>query len=146
MCPLCSVRLGCDYWQLSDICFYIKVSYLFDHPGTVFFAIFMVIWGRVIELDIWTIEISQETCSVTFLECWKRKSAELAHHWDVLDYENEEERPRPQYAALCSTYAKNPVTGLMEPYFPQKYRIPRLITGIGCILIMARNVFKSAME
>ena len=28
--------------------------------------------------------------AVTFLEYWKRKNASLAHHWDVLDFEEEE--------------------------------------------------------
>jgi len=28
--------------------------------------------------------------AVTFLEYWKRKNASLAHHWDCLDYEEEE--------------------------------------------------------
>ena len=43
MCPLCN---DCDYWQLHDICLYKKVAYLFDHPGTVFYAIFMSFWGN----------------------------------------------------------------------------------------------------
>lgn len=28
--------------------------------------------------------------AVTFLEYWKRKTASLAHHWDCLDFEEEE--------------------------------------------------------
>ncbi|CAL8079900.1 unnamed protein product [Calicophoron daubneyi] len=118
MCPVCDRRHGCDYWNLRDLCFYLKISYLFDHPGTVFYAIFMVVWG------------------VTFLEYWKRKNAKLAHRWDVLDYEIEEERPRPQYSALCSDYAKNPITGAMEPHFPRSRRIVRSITALVCILLM----------
>ena len=43
MCPLCG---ECDDWTLSDICVYKKVAYLFDHPGTVFYAIFMSFWGK----------------------------------------------------------------------------------------------------
>ncbi|GAA53962.1 anoctamin-7 [Clonorchis sinensis] len=45
MCPICDEEQGCRYWHLKDMCFYLRVSYLFDHPGTVFYAIFMVIWG-----------------------------------------------------------------------------------------------------
>lgn len=56
--PLCSVPL--------------QVGYLFDHPGTVFFSVFMSFWA------------------VTFLEYWKRKSATLAHHWDCMDFQEEE--------------------------------------------------------
>ncbi|TGZ61574.1 hypothetical protein CRM22_007926 [Opisthorchis felineus] len=118
MCPICDEEQGCRYWHLKDMCFYLRVSYLFDHPGTVFYAIFMVIWG------------------VTFLEYWKRKNAKLAHRWDVLDYELEEERPRPQYSALCSEIAKNPITGVLEPHFPRTRRILRLIAGLLCVLWM----------
>ena len=28
------------------ICAYTKVAYLFDHPGTVFYAVFMSFWGE----------------------------------------------------------------------------------------------------
>ncbi|THD26545.1 Anoctamin [Fasciola hepatica] len=118
MCPLCEESLGCQYWNLRDMCFYLKASYLFDHPGTVFYAIFIVIWG------------------VTFLEYWKRKNAKLAHRWDVLDYEIEEERPRPQYTALCSDFAKNPITGALEPHFPERLRMARVVAGLICILLM----------
>ncbi|KAA3681139.1 anoctamin-7 [Paragonimus westermani] len=118
MCPMCDESQGCRYWKLKEMCFYLRVSYLFDHPGTVFYAIFMVMWG------------------VTFLEYWKRKNAKLANRWDVLDYEVEEERPRPQYAALCSDLAKNPITGALEPHFPQRRRIARVIAGLLLILLM----------
>ena len=43
MCPLCE---ECDYWKLIDICLYKRIAYLFDHPGTVFYAIFMSFWGK----------------------------------------------------------------------------------------------------
>ena len=47
MCPLCE---ECDYWKLIDICLYKRIAYLFDHPGTVFYAIFMSFWGKPISL------------------------------------------------------------------------------------------------
>lgn len=49
-----------------------QLGYLFDHPGTVFFSVFMSFWA------------------VTFLEYWKRKMATLAHHWDCMDFHEEE--------------------------------------------------------
>lgn len=49
-----------------------QVGYLFDHPGTVLFSVFMSFWA------------------VTFLEYWKRKMATLAHHWDCMDFHEEE--------------------------------------------------------
>ncbi|CAH8451474.1 unnamed protein product [Schistosoma turkestanicum] len=118
MCPTCDIGSGCRYWNLRELCLYLKMSYLFDHPGSVFYAIFMVIWG------------------VAFLECWKRKNAKLAHRWDVLDYEIEEERPRPQYSAHCTEYAKNPITDVLEPYFPPRARVARTFAGLICVMVM----------
>ena len=46
MCPLCDENIGCPYWYLSDVCLYTKVAYLFDHPATVFYAVFVSFWGR----------------------------------------------------------------------------------------------------
>lgn len=48
------------------------MGYLFDHPGTVLFSVFMSFWA------------------VTFLEYWKRKMATLSHHWDCMDFHEEE--------------------------------------------------------
>ncbi|XP_064642098.1 anoctamin-7-like isoform X3 [Lineus longissimus] len=118
MCPLCDEDIGCMYWNLSDVCLYAKVGYLFDNPGTVFYAIFVAFWA------------------VTFLEYWKRKCASLSHHWDCMDFEEEEERPRPQYAALAPTFEKNPITGIKEPHFPKRDRVPRILSGIACIIVM----------
>jgi len=42
MCPVCEI---CPYWNLSDVCLYTKMAYLFDHPGTVFYAVFTAFWG-----------------------------------------------------------------------------------------------------
>ncbi|WP_411023270.1 anoctamin, partial [Salmonella sp. s51228] len=43
------------------------------------FAIFMAFW-----------------CTL-FLEAWKRQNATLQYEWDLLGYEEEEQRPRPKY-------------------------------------------------
>ncbi|XP_076085009.1 anoctamin-7-like isoform X2 [Mytilus galloprovincialis] len=118
MCPICPENIGCPYWYISDVCIYVKISYLFDHPGTVLYAVFTSFWA------------------VTFLEYWKRKNASLAHHWDVLDFEEEEERPRPEYVVKAPTYEKNPITGVKEPYFPERARLPRIISGFAAITIM----------
>ena len=50
--------------------------YLFDNETTVIFAIFMSFWAAL------------------FLEFWKRYSAEIAHRWDVDQYQPEGEHPR----------------------------------------------------
>jgi anoctamin-4 len=45
LCPLCDK--ACSYQQLSDSCLFARLTYLFDNPSTVFFAIFMSFWGRL---------------------------------------------------------------------------------------------------
>ncbi|XP_041971203.1 anoctamin-4 isoform X2 [Aricia agestis] len=67
LCPLCDK--ACQYQQLSDSCLFAKLTYLFDNPATVFFAIFMSFWAT------------------TFLELWKRKQSVLRWEWDLASVE-----------------------------------------------------------
>ncbi|CAJ0968129.1 unnamed protein product [Ranitomeya imitator] len=110
MCPLCDT---CKNWYISEICPMAKVGYLFDHPG-----------------------LSSSASSLTFLEYWKRKNATLAHHWDCMDFQEDEERPRPEFAAMAPQMEQNPVTGVKEPYFPERDRLSRILTGSMVIVIM----------
>ncbi|KAK2550527.1 Anoctamin-7 [Acropora cervicornis] len=118
MCPLCDESLGCHFIDLKNSCMLGKISYLFDNAATVFFAVFVSFWA------------------VFFLEFWKRKEVTLAYHWDVLEYEEEEERPRPTFAALAPTVERNPVTGILEPHFPDEKRQPRIFSGIAIVITM----------
>lgn len=43
MCPLCDH--ACSYWKLVTACGTARASHLFDNPATVFFSIFMALWG-----------------------------------------------------------------------------------------------------
>uniref|UniRef100_A0A670XMT7 Anoctamin n=1 Tax=Pseudonaja textilis TaxID=8673 RepID=A0A670XMT7_PSETE len=115
MCPICKV---CPYWNLSTVCPMFQAGRLFDHGGTVFFSIFMSLWA------------------VTFLEYWKRMNATLTYCWDCSDFEDIEERPRPQFAALAPMTIINPITGEEEPYFPKRTRFNRIMTGSMAIIIM----------
>ncbi|KAM3875092.1 anoctamin-7 [Diretmus argenteus] len=115
MCPLCNI---CSTWNLSSICLTYKTGLLFDNGGTVFFSVFMSLWA------------------VTFLEYWKRTCSSLAHHWDCSDFQDTEERPRPEFTAMAPMTMRNPVTGAEEPYFPGKQRFSRTLTGCMVIIIM----------
>ncbi|XP_032450454.1 anoctamin-7 isoform X2 [Lynx canadensis] len=95
---------------------------LFDHGGTVFFSAFMALWA------------------VLLLEYWKRQSATLAYRWGCSDYEDIEERPRPQFAASAPTTAPNPVTGEDEPYFPERSRVRRVLAGSTVVVMMVAVV------
>uniref|UniRef100_A0A3P8YNZ6 Anoctamin n=1 Tax=Esox lucius TaxID=8010 RepID=A0A3P8YNZ6_ESOLU len=119
MCPLCNI---CTYWNLSSICKTFKVGLLFDNGGTVFFSIFMALWA------------------VTFLEYWKRSNAVLTHRWDCSEFQEIEERPRPEFTALAPLTMRNPVTGAEEPYFPEKRRFRRTLTSSMVIVIMVSVV------
>ncbi|XP_007443076.1 anoctamin-7-like [Python bivittatus] len=115
MCPLCKV---CPYWNLSTICPMFQAGRLFDHGGTVFFSIFMSLWA------------------VTFLEYWKRVNATLTYRWDCSDFEDIEERPRPQFSAMAPMTTINPITGQEEAYFPKRNRFNRIIAGSMVIIMM----------
>ena len=115
MCPQCE---KCSTWTLHNICAYTRISYLFDNPGTVFYAVFMSFWGQL------------------FLEYWKRKNASLAHQWDCMGFTEEDEKPRPHFAANAPYLEKNPITGIREPSFPSQVRLRRIAAGGGLILVM----------
>jgi anoctamin-7 len=80
--------------------------------------------------------------AVTFLEYWKRKNASLAHHWDCMGYKEEEERPRPEFAAKAPFLEKNPITGIKEPHFPDNLRLKRVVVGVGLICFMVGLYFE----
>lgn len=101
MCPLCSIK--CPFWSMADSCAYAKLSYLFDNPATVAFAVFMSLWATV------------------YLEMWKRYSARITYRWDLSNFDKFEEYPRPEYLAKLSRGEKkklNVITKMYEPYVP----------------------------
>lgn len=46
MCPLCD--RACSYWKLVSACGTARASHLFDNPATVFFSVFMALWGTML--------------------------------------------------------------------------------------------------
>ncbi|XP_076270486.1 anoctamin 1 isoform X2 [Rhynchophorus ferrugineus] len=120
MCPLCDK--WCDYWDLKESCIHSRITYLFDNPTTVFYAIFMSFWAT------------------TFLEMWKRYSAEITHRWDLTGFDVQEEHPRPQYLARLAHVKKksvNIVTNTMEPHVPfWKIKVPMTIFSFSVVLLL----------
>ncbi|XP_062242198.1 anoctamin-7 [Platichthys flesus] len=115
MCPTCNI---CSFWNYSSICVTYKAGILFDNGGTVFLSVFMSLWA------------------VTFLEYWKRSCSSLSHRWNCSDFEENEERPRPEFTAMAPMTVRNPVTGAEEPYFPENKRFNRTLSGCMVIIIM----------
>ncbi|XP_065345514.1 anoctamin-4-like isoform X2 [Cloeon dipterum] len=115
LCPLCDK--ACQYQQLKDSCFFAKVTYLFDNPATVFFAIFMSFWAT------------------TFLELWKRRQAVIAWEWD-LQFVEEDQEPRPEFETSVKTFRVNPVTGRREPFLTLWDRSRRIVASGSIVLFM----------
>lgn len=115
LCPLCDK--ACSYQQLSESCLFAQLTYLFDNPSTVFFAIFMSFWAT------------------TFLEMWKRKQSVLVWEWDLQNIENEEDM-RPEFETSVKTFRTNPVTREKEPYMPTWDRAIRFAATSSAVLFM----------
>lgn len=127
MCPLCDKL--CSYYLLSkEGCLYSKVTHFFDNQATLFFAIFMSLWATI------------------FLEFWKRKQVSLAYEWHTMDFEEDEERPRPEYVASVTRLKENPVTGKMEPYMPVGQRCKRLSGAFGIVLFFVVLVLAAVVS
>ncbi|XP_026726490.1 anoctamin-1 isoform X2 [Trichoplusia ni] len=120
MCPNCDYF--CDYWDLKATCLQSRITYLFDNPTTVFFAIFMSFWGAC------------------FLELWKRYSAEMTHRWDLTGFDMYEEHPRPQYLARLAHVKRtqlNVVTGEREPMVPfWRMRLPATLMSFSVVALL----------
>lgn len=57
-----------------------------------------------------------------------------------------QERPRPEFTAMAPTMEPNPVTGVKEPYFPEKTRLSRMMTGSMVIIMMVRRPVKKGFS
>uniref|UniRef100_A0A674J2W8 Anoctamin n=1 Tax=Terrapene triunguis TaxID=2587831 RepID=A0A674J2W8_9SAUR len=112
--PLQEICESEDQYQMCPLC---KECPQWS-PERSFHSIFMSLWA------------------VTFLEYWKRMNATLAHRWDCSDFEDIEERPRPQFTAMAPMTMENPITGAEEPYFPKQNRVKRVMAGLMIIIMM----------
>ncbi|XP_023310794.1 anoctamin-4-like [Anoplophora glabripennis] len=115
LCPLCDK--ACTYQKLKDSCKFARLTYLFDNPATVFFAIFMSLWATV------------------FLELWRRKQSVIQWEWDLQGTEQDEE-PRPEFETSVKTFRTNPVTREKEPYLPTWSKAFRLVATGSAVFFM----------
>ncbi|GLV36888.1 uncharacterized protein CBL_02277 [Carabus blaptoides fortunei] len=115
LCPLCDK--ACQYQQLKESCVFARLTYLFDNPATVFFAIFMSIWATV------------------FLELWRRKESVIQWEWDLHNVERDEEA-RPEFETSVKTFRTNPVTREKEPYLPTWSRALRFFATGSAVFFM----------
>ncbi|XP_049855202.1 anoctamin-4-like [Schistocerca gregaria] len=115
LCPHCDK--ACPFTRLYQSCTFAKLTYLFDNPATVFFAIFMSFWAT------------------TFLELWKRRQAVIVWEWDLQNAEEDEE-PRPEFETSVKTFRINPVTHEKEPYLPTWSKAWRLLATTSVVFLM----------
>ena len=117
MCPQCDLR--CPYWNNTAACSYVRASHLFDNNATVAFALFMSVWCKYYVIMTYcrcTFVLSEpvkcrdcvrdniNNCTHVlpivgslFLEFWKREQAGIQFRWNLINFEDEEEPPRPEY-------------------------------------------------
>lgn len=120
MCPQCDRR--CPYWSYNVSCTHARASHMFDNGATVFFAVFMSLWGTI------------------FLEFWKREQAGIQFRWNLTSFVEEEEPPRPEYLMRlqnCHYRKKHCVSGVEEPYLPfWRRRVPVYVASLSVMLFL----------
>eukprot|EP00050_Salpingoeca_kvevrii_P011072 m.12487 g.12487 ORF g.12487 m.12487 type:complete len:946 (+) comp3237_c0_seq1:137-2974(+) len=128
---ICAPCDGCEKWQLSDSCDSLKWSFVFDNNGSIAFGFLMAVWASL------------------FLDFWKRQNAELAFHWDLLDFEdlepqragfrpivsrryNEQKKRQEKYYPT----KENPITGRKERYYPSWLRKLKYLGSFSVLVFM----------
>ncbi|XP_075159793.1 anoctamin-5 [Haematobia irritans] len=124
LCPLCDK--ACSYQHLSQSCLFSRITYLFDNPSTVFFAIFMSFWAT------------------TFLELWKRKQSVIVWEWDLSSVESDEEN-RPEFETNATNFRINPVTREKEPYMSTWSRTIRFVITGSAVFFMIVVVLSAVL-
>jgi hypothetical protein len=121
MCPLC--YKPCKYWMLADACSSVRLNHLFDNNLTVFFAVFLALWGTL------------------FLEFWKRTQNVQTYEWDLFGFEDEQETLRQEYEENAKRHKDkwfklNPITQLQEPFTPFVTKVTKMLASISIVLTM----------
>ena len=78
MCPQCDIY--CPYWKLKDSCPLSKITYMFDNRATVFFAIFMSVWGKIFHLLEKLFLFKRLRKNVCWCQAWAKKMLMHSFH------------------------------------------------------------------
>lgn len=142
LCPSCDTV--CEFQKLHESCLFSRITYLFDNPSTVFFAIFMSFWGKSIRIYLNHQKFNLKISATTFLELWKRKQSVIVWEWDLQDIDSDEEN-RPEFETSVKTFRTNPVTREKEPYMPAWSRAFRLMATGSAVLFMICVVLSAVL-
>ena len=74
--------------------------------------------------------------ATAFLEFWKRKSSELALHWNVYNFKREE----PVRSEFYGEERISRITGKKEKYYAPEQRFVKYIVSNMVMVLMVRNV------
>ncbi|CAH1119327.1 unnamed protein product [Phaedon cochleariae] len=102
MCPRCHYQ-RCKYERLRSSCMQSHLTYLFDNPATITFAIIISFWSTV------------------FMEFWQRSEAILQLQWNVKSLEHDTVM-RPEYIEKSDSERYSPILLAKEPHVSFKRR------------------------
>ncbi|XP_078078838.1 anoctamin-7-like [Mustelus asterias] len=94
----------------------------FDNAATPIFGLIICLWGTI------------------FLECWKRKNAELVYEWDVENYENVE-LARPEFYGT----EPDPITGEPDAFYSESRQWLKILLSFSVGIVMVGCVFISVL-
>ncbi|PSN41690.1 hypothetical protein C0J52_07713 [Blattella germanica] len=117
ICPRCLDESICKSTHLKYSCVYAKLTYYFDNPSTMFFAVFMTFWATV------------------FVRVWKRREAVILWRWNMFTVEYEDET-RPQFEMKAKHVRQNSVTGNEELYVPLPQKISGYVISMSVVVMM----------
>ncbi|XP_074029186.1 anoctamin-4 isoform X2 [Leptinotarsa decemlineata] len=100
LCPRCHY-MHCKFESLKSSCLQSHVTYVFDNPATITFAIVISFWSTI------------------FMEFWQRNQSVLQLVWNVKSLENET-MLRPEYIENAKRMKYSPVTETNEPYINRR--------------------------
>ncbi|CAF1287960.1 unnamed protein product, partial [Didymodactylos carnosus] len=120
MCPRVDRKM---YWLLNETCFTAKISYIFDNPCSIGFALFVSVWALLLP----------------FL--WHRNEYKYQFVWDMTDVPDESEILRPDFERRVTKTILNPITEKHEPYVPRYKRLLYYLSSFSVVLFMVVLVF-----
>uniref|UniRef100_A0A8C4ZFD0 Anoctamin n=1 Tax=Gadus morhua TaxID=8049 RepID=A0A8C4ZFD0_GADMO len=127
MCPLCDK--ACSYWKLSTACATARASYLFDNPATVFFSIFMALWGE-------SHRANDSTFCLYFVACLHQDHPRAEYELRVMQKSQKKEK-----GSLKKVIPKSLYGTMTMQKLTCRDRLPAYMTNLVMMLLMIGVTF-----